>query len=753
MVSISRVNVNIKVVLILFTVSLLTSCSLFKSPHNAITYSQSLNGDWLLELIQPEPSQKNNNQLPNTFITVPNNWVNEGINHAGLAAYRRQFSLPMFNSPSAYNQASLNTDNSRYWIDFQAVDYAASVRLNNVDVGSHKGYFSPFSFDVSAMIKREDNQLEVLVDSPNEPLTQDWSLNKTLIKGVLNHHDTRPGGAWSDRGQDRNSGGIWGDVGLRKTGLVAIDNVKATAQVIDVNNRQTMGRVAIALDSTYQGDVNVRLSLQRTESTLKSGMNKDVDEDMAEAYQFTASVVEGKQVIHWQLPQAQRALWWPWDWGNPNLYRLSVEISVNQALSDSRYQNIGFRKFQFDEDEGVFYVNDRDYFIRGTNYIASQWLGGVSELDYASDIKLMRKANINSIRVHAHVAGRDFYQQADKQGMVVWQDFPLQWGYSDTAEFRQEAVSQVQDMTDMLYNHASIAFWCGQNEPPWDATWMKYKYPTYKTDKNEQLTEAVYQQLRTVNDGRIVRKASYTAEHPWLGWYSGSYTDYSQKPKTAIISEFGAQAMPNYRAVIDMLGEEPKWPLSNKVIEQLSYHNYQPHETLQIAKVNEGESLSQFVTNSQEYQRLVTKSAIEQLRLNKGQGLAAIYQFMFNDSWNAITWSVLDVDRIAKPGFMAMQQAYQPVLAILQRDKSEDELVSVTIINDSLATYQNMTLMIKDHENDDIWVMNNLNIQANGTQVVLLKQALDNLSDTVSVVLYDQKNNEVSRNAYLPQDR
>ncbi|WP_211685519.1 glycoside hydrolase family 2 protein [Moritella sp. 24] len=732
---------------------LLTSCSTFKFSNNITPYSQSLNGDWQLELINPSDNTHVNNR-----VRVPNNWANEGIEHAGEAVYRRQFNIPtshLIISKESISPTTSSTNLHRYWLDFSAVDYAATVRINNREVGSHKGYFAPFSFDITDTVKRGSNQLEVLVDSPNETLTQDWSLNKTLIKGVLNHHDTRPGGAWSDRGQERNSGGIWGDVILRKTGLVAIDNIKVTAQVADVNSQQTEGRVAIVLDSDYQGVITFEITLRPNLDNLEQGTKEALSRHSnIEKYQITAKVIKGKQVIDWQLPRVDRALWWPWDWGNPSLYSLTVNVNINDNISDSRQQNIGFKKVRFDEVEGVFYVNDLPYFIRGTNYIASQWLGGVSEDDYANDIALMRQANINSIRVHAHVAGKAFYQQADKLGMVVWQDFPLQWGYSDTPEFRNEAVSQAKDMTDMLYNHASIAFWCGQNEPPWDATWMKYKYPSYKSDKNRVLTEAVYQQLSTVNDGRIVRKASYTAEHPWLGWYSGKYKDYSNKPKTAIISEFGAQAMPDYAAVIDMLGEEPEWPLSTKVIEQLSYHNYQPRESLQIAKIYEGESLSQFVINSQEYQRLVTKYAIEQLRLNKGLGLAAIYQFMFNDSWNAITWSVLDVERIAKPGYVAMQRAYQPLLAILQRNnEGEDSRISVTISNDSLLAYQHVKMMIKDNKQGDVWVMNNLNIGANTLHQVLRKQPLVGLSDWVTIVLYDQNDNEISRNEYLPQDR
>ncbi|WP_036823234.1 glycoside hydrolase family 2 protein, partial [Photobacterium sanctipauli] len=656
-------------------------------------------------------------------------WQSSGIEHAGVGYYSRSFSI----------------DNkhikSRYWIKFDAVDYESAVSVNGKLLNRQTGYFIPLETEISHVISEGDNDLNVWVNSPDEPLVQDWSLHKSLVKGVLNHHDTRPGGAWSDRGQDMNSGGIWGSVNLRETGPIAITQLKALPTVIDAANRTTGGQVSLSLDSRLTQSVVVELSL-----TLNG-------EKTAESYRYERQVKYGKQDLIIHLPQTTRKLWWPWDWGKPNLYQLEARVLLDGHASDVAIDTIGFRKVQLDEQAKRFYINDKPYFIRGTNYIASQWLGEVTSQDYQDDLALMREANINSVRVHAHVAGQSFYDAADKAGIIVWQDFPLQWGYSDDPVFIAEASRQAHAMTELLYNHPSIAFWCGHNEPPWDATWMQYKYESYRPEQNLTLTENVYQQLQKAQDGRVVRKASYTYEHPWLGWYSGHFTDYATYQPSMIVSEFGAQAMPSWAIIEDIVEDVRQWPLSSETIAELQYHNYQPHETLKLAAVQQGESLSHFWTNSQEYQRVVTKFAAEHLRLNKDEGVAAIYQFMFVDSWPSITWSVMDVGRDAKPGYDALKKAYQPVLAVVQLDKKRlSPEFSLTIINDTLQAFDGAKIIVSNAYNDDEWVFENILIPSNTKIKVVESELIAGLSEYLIIQILDKQGNLISSNQYQPKD-
>ncbi|WP_299494603.1 sugar-binding domain-containing protein [uncultured Shewanella sp.] len=702
------------------------------------TSEQSLNGAWHFEY-----SMSPSSPFITTKIPVPSNWSSLGIDHHGVAFYNRELLVDTINL------------HERLWLVFDAIDYSADLSVNGKLLAQHNGYFSPFKTEITQAVIPGVNQIDVKVTSPIEENGEDWSLNKTLIKGVLSHHDTRPGSAWSSAGQDRNSGGIWGNVNLVSTGPVAISSFKVTPSIIDLKKRHTGGSATVELDSYFRGQIRVDFHLMNMANNTLDSKHSTV-----------VNMTQDRQEIQWTLPEKPRELWWPWDWGHPTIYSLKVTVAVIDELfgldkvSDFKKVEIGFRQFEFDEKNATFYVNGEAYFIRGTNYIASQWLGEMAVEDYENDILLMQEANINSVRVHAHVAGKAFYQLADRHGLIIWQDFPLQWGYLDEPYFTKEAVRQTKVMTDMLYNHASIAFWCGHNEPPWDAAWMAHQYKNYQANHNKTLTEAVYRQLLKTQDARIVRKASFTREHPWFGWYWGRYQFYRTKPLAPIVSEFGAQALPSVSLMRKILAKSTKnmtalngadfisWPLTFEDINLLKYHNYQPEQTLNIAKVSMGNSLQEFVQHSQAYQARSIKYASESLRLRRKKDIAAIYQFMFVDSWPSITWSVLDYKRRPKKGFDTLKQAYQILLPVVEAlPNNHHPLLVVALVNDSRIRYHNASLWLVDETSDTVLIQVNVDIKPNDLTRINLPVSRFNM-ENFSLIVKDPSGKVLSINEY-----
>jgi beta-mannosidase len=598
-------------------------------------------------------------------LQVPGNWHLQGQDFAGIVWYRRHFQMADVPSGRLVK------------LQFDAVDYAADVWVNGHYAGYHEGYFEPFSFYIQPYLAPGDNLLVVRVNSPNET-PEAWSLHKRLIKGVLSHHDTRPGGAWSARGQEQNTGGIWGAVALSAPTTVDIRRVQVTTRP------ETGDSWLVAMDVEFfesGRDGPLRLEARIGPQSFTSTSSPEPPAALA----FTPA--GGVQTVHLETRVASPRLWWTWDQGEPNLYRVTLRASDgDQVLAESAV-NFGFRSIQVDRQTRQWRLNGRPVFLRGTNYISSQWLSEMMPARLGFDLELMKHANINAIRVHAHLESEAFYSQCDEKGVLVWQDFPLQWGYDEDPAFVREASRQATGMVAWLYNHPSIGAWTLQNETPFDADWMKYKYRDYQPEQNRLLNDTLARVVADADPTRWVHAYSTTGEHQWLGWYSGSWLDFAKPSREAIVSEYGAQALPGLPSLRRIFTEAELWPTTDAQWEKWEFHNFQRHETFDLAGVARGANIDEFIANTQRYQARLIQFAAESYRRQKYAPITAIFEFLFNEDWPSINWGVVDYWRSPKPGYDALRVAYQPVLPSIAWSKDhwpagEIPSMALWIVND-----------------------------------------------------------------------
>jgi beta-mannosidase len=204
--------------------------------------------------------------------------------------------------------------------------------------------------------------------------------------------------------------------------------------------------------------------------------------------------------------------------------------------------------------------------------------------------------------------------------------------------------------------------WSGHNEPPWDAAWLKEKYPDYRADQNRELDRVLTAALRHRDQSRYVHEASRTAGHSWLGWSSGTWRDYGNPATQTLITAFGVQALPDLENLRRFIPESDLWPTDDAGWETWKYHDFQPNETFTIAKVPRGASVTELIANTQRYQAEVLQFAAESYRRQKHAPVSAIFQFTFNECWPSAGWGIVDYWRRPKAGFAALARAYQPVL-------------------------------------------------------------------------------------------
>ena len=77
--------------------------------------------------------------------------------------------------------------------------------------------------------------------------------------------------------------------------------------------------------------------------------------------------------------------------------------------------------------------------------------------------------NMNILRIwgEGSLPGKSLYDECDKRGILVWQEFMTGGGMGyplNFPGFKENIVAEAENMIKLLRNHPSIAMWCGGNE-------------------------------------------------------------------------------------------------------------------------------------------------------------------------------------------------------------------------------------------------------------------------------------------------
>jgi beta-mannosidase len=578
-------------------------------------------------------------------------------------------------------------------LDLDMVDYYAEVFVNGTSVGRHEGYFQRWSVDLSSALRKGKNVIAVKVSAPAlafdlaQQFPISWPKQQNQVKGIFAYHDTRPG-ATSVRGQERGTGGILRGVALRASSGVDLVELKVTP--LDVS--EASARLVVEAVTRNWGKKPVEAKLEGM-IRAKNFVAKD-----RVPISFTVKAEPGLSRSVGEIKLVKPALWWSWDYGKPNLYWLEGDLVTNvkagaPAPLDSKTVTFGVRSIARD-DQWVVRLNGQRIYARGSNYIATQWLSQADRAFYEKDMRLVTGANLNSLRVHAHLERPEFYEVADEMGVMIWQDFPLQWGYTDEPTFHAEAKRQAVDMIDRYYNYPSIIVWCMHNESPHSMTWMKKKDPQQNAKLDADLRDVAKKQ----DPARIPHSDSGAGDgHSYTGWYVFQIGDLvKEMPKERYITEFGAEGLPALETLKSMFDADALWPDTPLDWEAWKYADFQPDQTFNLAKVKQGKTIQEFIASSQRYQANLIRFQTEVFRRAKWTKSTGLYQFMFVDDWPSITWSVVDYYRRPKLAYATLRDSMQRLLPSIEYDiHKADGPVSIWIVNDHLQPVPKATVKWK----------------------------------------------------------
>lgn len=384
----------------------------------------SLNGTWSYALTgkrSKEPDEFDGDIL----VPFP---VESALSGVALRAderklwYRRSFSLPE------------SWQGQRILLHFGAVDWEATVWVNDQEMGTHKGGYDGFSFDITdALTNKGEQTLVVSVLDPSDTGTQPRG------KQVR-----QPGGIWYT-----STTGIWQTVWLEPVPEVSITDLKMTPD-IDANVLELAVRT-----SGEESDLSVEATVLADGEIVK-------EEKVKLGNDLSLRIFNAKR----------------WSPDEPFLYDLKVKLLKDGEVVDEVSSYFGMRKISAEKDEiGVMrlFLNNEPLFQYG---LLDQgfWPDGLytAPTDEALryDIEVTKQLGFNMIRKHVKVEPARWYYWADKLGILVWQDMPSGDAFVDNGEgeITRNASSaeqfelELSRMVDALANHPSVVMWVLFNE-------------------------------------------------------------------------------------------------------------------------------------------------------------------------------------------------------------------------------------------------------------------------------------------------
>ena len=439
----------------------------------------------------------------------------------------------------------------RFRLHFDGINWKADVTLNGTKIGRIEGAYTDASFDVTDLLS-DDNLLEVTVYPPAHPgatkaNTQERCATNGGILGADNPtFHASIGWDWIPTIRGRETG-IWNDVWLERHGPVRILHPNAVSRFAALESLPPQidtTKAYITLGATL-----VNESAQPVE-TVWEGSYGEVP------FHENVSLKAGEsKTVSTQLTLENPKLWWPNGYGEPYLYEVTMQAGESHSV---QFQS-GVRQLTYDASGGNLriWINGRRLVGRGGNWGFSESNLRYRYADYETAMQLHRHENFNLVRNWVGMIGDDeFYEAADRNGILVWQDFWLA-NPADGPDPDDEALfmDNAANMLLRIRNHPCLLLWCGRNEGYPPATLDRALRELVKREN----PESYY--ISSSADGEVSGRGPYY-RLPSADYFQLDRIPWYRNESVMFHSERGLPNFPNYESLIEMMPAGQAWPPS-----------------------------------------------------------------------------------------------------------------------------------------------------------------------------------------------
>ena len=359
-------------------------------------------------------------------------------------------------------------ENERYILHFEGSDYKTKVWVNGYFVGSHEGGYSRFSFDVTNLVRDDENFLTVKVEDS-------FDMQQPRGKQRWKHENF---GCWYVQ-----TTGIWKTVWSEYVPKYHIHSVKMTPNLedyslgleVDVKVPEHLwdGQMLVKTTVSFKG----HLINQNYMAVVSDHLKTKIDI-------FTNSFQECEWGVMTWTPE------------EPNLYDIEFELIGSGEVIDHVGSYFGMRDIRSDGPNIL--LNGKPIYQRlilDQGYWKDSHLTPPSEEALIEDIEKIQALGYNGLRKHQKIEDERFLYWCDVKGMLVWSEMAAAYEFSDkaVAMFTKEWI----DIVKQNYNHPSIITWTPFNES-WGVSNVKTKRP------EQHFTEMIYYLTKSIDPNRPV---------------------------------------------------------------------------------------------------------------------------------------------------------------------------------------------------------------------------------------------------------
>jgi len=421
---------------------------------------------------------------------------------------------------------------------FEGVDYYGRYWLNGKYLGRSEGAFGAVKINVWNLKPDAENELVVRVDCGGYKVGKKGGASwASLVKSEL-------WSGWQVGATDFNTVGIWQPVRLIANRWPCLERPFVRTLSLAADGKRARLGVTVEVCAGTRAEAPCEVVAAVCE---KGG-------GTPRAAKTAVTPQEGMVLVDLELEVEVPKLWWPVGLGEQPLYEAEISLSREGEALDRLTVPFGIRTVErraggaprnsYAAREWVFHVNGRPFFVKGVNWMPIDALGKVAPEDYVWNLRMARDAGVQMIRIWGGgILETDaFYEQCDRLGIMVWQDFPLTCGWKAEKLNRRVWEETVPWHVFRLRNHPSLAFWCGGNEFPPDDR------------RNADLVGTLARTTRVLDGTRPFMAASPDEGdiHGYPQW-DAHRAWHSELLHAAFISEWGTHAMPAPQTYRDML--------------------------------------------------------------------------------------------------------------------------------------------------------------------------------------------------------